>query len=79
MTHLGDHSHGLVTKSDSFSVGSLHLDEHEVVDSTVAVVGDVLADIGVLETEEPQGNGTLRVVKLCVCGGGGVRECLECS
>lgn len=78
MTHLGDHSHSLVTKSDSFSVGSTHLDEHEVVDSTVTVVGDVLADIGVLETKEPQRNGALRVVKLCVCGGGGGRY-FECS
>ncbi len=63
-THLGDHSHCLVSESDSFSIGSTHLDEHEVVDSALAVVGDVLTNVRVLETKEPQGNGALRVVKL---------------
>ena len=62
--NLGDHSDRLALKVDSFSVSCFEIDVEEIVSSCLTVVGDVLADIFVLHTQNTHGGGLLRIFKL---------------
>lgn len=63
-THLGYHSDGLVSKLDRVSVSTLQLHQRETIHTSLTVVGDVLTDMGVLQSQEPQGDIALWILKL---------------
>ncbi len=64
LAHLRDHSDGLVAKLDGIAISALQFHHHEAIHSSIAVVGDVLLGMGILEPQESQWDLTLGILKL---------------